>query len=1312
MAHVTVPAENSYVRYTSQTGTGPFAFTFTVFDEADLEVRVNGTALAGSGWTVAWDTSDEGGYTGGSITLVSSVTSATVDIVSIVPAVRGTDFSSGAISPTSLNTEFDKLTAITRDLQRDMARSVRFDLADTTADLGKLSDNASKVVAVNSSGTALEFATNSGTGGGSGTGNVSNSGTPANNQLAVWTNSTTIEGDSGLTWDGSTLAVTGSITDDGVAVPTISSTDTLTNKTLTSPVLTTPQINDLSSNQQYIFAASELTADRTVTLPLLTGNDTFTFNAHAATLTNKTIALGSNTVSGTTAQFNTALTDGSFATLAGTETLTNKTIDLTDNTVTGTLAELNTAVSDDTLAAFGSTNTFTGANDFSGGSVKVPASATPTISAQGDFALDTSIANYAPGGLRYHDGTNDMTAVAVATSVLTGGPTDGHVLTYDATSDIWYAAAAPGAGGGVSGTGTNNAVAVWSGTGAIDYTAGFTFDGTSLTLPATMFMSEVAAAAADVAGGGQIWVKNATPNELWFTNDAGSDIQITTGSTINALTASGTATLTNKTFDLGGTGNSLTGSKAEFNTALQTDTFVMGSDLGTNVATFLATPSSANLAAAVTDESGTGALVFGTSPAITTPTLVLQDANGAAPTTDGQIKYDRTGENLEVGDGTGTKSFPHVDGTATFTNKTINSDSNSLTVDLSEATVTGTTAEFNTALSDGSFATLAGTETLTNKTVNLSSNTLTGTTAQFNTALSDGSFATLAGTETLTNKTVTTPTLTLKQSATPTPTAEGDIQWDTDNNTIVVGNGTGQTTFSATGITGTGANDRLAVWSGTGTQDSDSNLTWDGTTLTVSGTISGADLATGVTIDSNTILRGTSFGSTRLVISGTNGAVSTDANLTYTGGGGGGLVSGILHSYTNVVDYPVQAKHETSGGGNPTAGFGAGIKMSADNGASSLHEIGTLEWVWTTVTDTAEVSDLVGYAYEGGAKTEVFRADTSANQFNLPTGWQFAVNGTPLSSGGISASATPSDGQIGVWTSSSAMEGDAALTFDTTTDSLVVAASGNLKFGAVTILADSAGTMTLSNIDAIDATTETTLESAIDSLSNLTTTGALTSGSIGSGFGTINIGTSNAVSCGSIELGHASDTTLARASAGNVSVEGTLLKKVGTETIWVPASAMVADTAAPAASGSAQGSNGVMRETFDFDAASDEKTQFTVAFPKSWNLGTVGVQFFWTANATTGDIIWAAEAVAVSDDDALDATFGTAATTTDTMKGTAYDLAVSSAATVTIGGTPAAADLVAFRVYRDANAGGDTLSVDGLLLGVKITYTTDAANDD
>jgi hypothetical protein len=61
--------------------------------------------------------------------------------------------------------------------------------------------------------------------------------------------------------------------------------------------------------------------------------------------------------------------------------------------------------------------------------------------------------------------------------------------------------------------------------------------------------------------------------------------------------------------------------------------------LGTGVATFLGTPSSANLAAAVTDETGTGALVFGTSPTLVTPILgtptsgTLTNATGLPLTT-------------------------------------------------------------------------------------------------------------------------------------------------------------------------------------------------------------------------------------------------------------------------------------------------------------------------------------------------------------------------------------------------------------------------------------------------------------------------------------------------------------------------------------------------------------------------------------------------------------------------------------------------------------------------------------------------------
>jgi hypothetical protein len=66
-------------------------------------------------------------------------------------------------------------------------------------------------------------------------------------------------------------------------------TDTLTNKTLTSAVLTTPQINDTSADHKYLFVGAELDSDRNINLPILSDSDTFVFQAHTATLTNKTL---------------------------------------------------------------------------------------------------------------------------------------------------------------------------------------------------------------------------------------------------------------------------------------------------------------------------------------------------------------------------------------------------------------------------------------------------------------------------------------------------------------------------------------------------------------------------------------------------------------------------------------------------------------------------------------------------------------------------------------------------------------------------------------------------------------------------------------------------------------------------------------------------------------------------------------------------------------------------------------------------------------------------------------------------------------
>jgi hypothetical protein len=76
---------------------------------------------------------------------------------------------------------------------------------------------------------------------------------------------------------------------------------------------------------------------------------------------------------------------------------------------------------------------------------------------------------------------------------------------------------------------------------------------------------------------------------------------------------------------------------------------------------------------------------------------------------------------------------------------------------------------------DGDIVGTTDSQTLTSKTINLTSNTLTGTTAQFNTALSDNNFATISGTETLTNKTLTSPIISsIENSGTKTiPTGIG-----------------------------------------------------------------------------------------------------------------------------------------------------------------------------------------------------------------------------------------------------------------------------------------------------------------------------------------------------------------------------------------------------------------------------------------------------------------------------------------------------------------------------------------------------------
>jgi hypothetical protein len=188
------------------------------------------------------------------------------------------------------------------------------------------------------------------------------------------------------------------------------------------------------------------------------------------------------------------------------------------------------------------------------------------------------------------------------------------------------------------------------------------------------------------------------------TSVSGDTVTISTHADV--LTASSTHTLTNKTFDANGTGNSIS---------------------NIEVADFAAGVVDTDLSSVSASDD-----TLASAKAIKTYVDSQVTAQDLDVTTDsGTIAIDLDSETFTVAGGTGIdtsatgntvtvaidSTVATLTGNQTLQNKIIDSANNTLTLDLSEGTLTGTIAEFNSALSDGSFATLAGTETLSNKTL-------------------------------------------------------------------------------------------------------------------------------------------------------------------------------------------------------------------------------------------------------------------------------------------------------------------------------------------------------------------------------------------------------------------------------------------------------------------------------------------------------------------------------------------------------------------------------------------------------------------
>lgn len=174
----------------------------------------------------------------------------------------------------------------------------------------------------------------------------------------------------------------------------------------------------------------------------LFGNTGFVVNIEngnwVATHTSGILTVGTGDLRVTTAGTNTA----SVVTVGGTQTLTAKT--LTTPTISGA--------------------TLTGVLDAGGAtSFEVPNSASPTVDADGEIAIDTSVADFSHGILKYFGG-EEMAVIAVPIAELTS-PTNGDVITYNSTADEFQLS--PSAGGSGYTLGTEQATT--SGT-TIDFT--------------------------------------------------------------------------------------------------------------------------------------------------------------------------------------------------------------------------------------------------------------------------------------------------------------------------------------------------------------------------------------------------------------------------------------------------------------------------------------------------------------------------------------------------------------------------------------------------------------------------------------------------------------------------------------------------------------------------------------------------------------------------------------------------------------------------------------------------------------------------